>query len=256
MSTKARSTREIPSVSVSRNFAERRKLILPRLGSGVRFASPAPSFSDRLPSDCAAVFAPRGIAANGMRMQILRTRDRVSTPWKNGGGSTAEIAVSPAGAGLNDFDWRVSVAQLERGGPFSVFPGIDRNLTLLSGRVSLAIAGRDAVELSPGSPSVEFAGNAETSATIINSPASDLNVMTRHGAFNARVSRRHGAGPMDIDSAVETAIVYFLTDATAHNGGADIGLAAGDALRGTPAEYSDFVLHSDSAFYLIEISAL
>ncbi|WP_431460998.1 HutD family protein, partial [Klebsiella pneumoniae] len=33
-------------------------------------------------------------------MRILRAADYRSMPWKNGGGVTTEIAVSPAGAGL------------------------------------------------------------------------------------------------------------------------------------------------------------
>ena len=49
-------------------------------------------------------------------------------PWKNGGGETAEIAVSPPGAALDDFDWRLSMARVETDGPFSAFPGIDRTL--------------------------------------------------------------------------------------------------------------------------------
>ena len=41
-------------------------------------------------------------------MRILRAPDYRRMPWKNGGGETTEIAVFPAGAGLDDFDWRVS----------------------------------------------------------------------------------------------------------------------------------------------------
>ena len=54
-------------------------------------------------------------------------------PWKNGGGTTIEIAVSPHGAGLDDFDWRVSMAHVASHGPFSLFPNIDRTLAVLSG---------------------------------------------------------------------------------------------------------------------------
>ena len=53
-----------------------------------------------------------------------------SAPWKNGGGSTTEIAIAPPGAGLDDFDWRISLATISEDGPFSVFPGIDRTLIL------------------------------------------------------------------------------------------------------------------------------
>jgi len=54
-------------------------------------------------------------------------------PWKNGAGSTTEIAVFPQDAGFTDFDWRVSLATIGADGPFSVFPGVDRTLALVEG---------------------------------------------------------------------------------------------------------------------------
>jgi len=42
-------------------------------------------------------------------------------PWKNGGGVTTEIAIAPEGATLDNFDWRVSTAQVDAAGPFSRF---------------------------------------------------------------------------------------------------------------------------------------
>ena len=59
--------------------------------------------------------------------------DIVPTPWKNGGGATREIACWPPGTGLDSFDWRISVATIAADGAFSVFAGIDRSITLLSG---------------------------------------------------------------------------------------------------------------------------
>ena len=66
-------------------------------------------------------------------MRILRAESYRRMPWKNGGGETTEIAVSPEGAGLDDFDWRVSMARVESSGPFSLFAGIDRTLAILEG---------------------------------------------------------------------------------------------------------------------------
>jgi environmental stress-induced protein Ves len=56
------------------------------------------------------------------------------TPWKNGGGLTEEIAAHPEGAALDGFDWRISIAAVDRDGPFSRFPGVDRTITLIEGR--------------------------------------------------------------------------------------------------------------------------
>ena len=54
-------------------------------------------------------------------------------PWKNGAGLTRELAISPADASVDDFDWRISVAAIERDAPFSAFPGVDRCIVLLRG---------------------------------------------------------------------------------------------------------------------------
>ena len=64
-------------------------------------------------------------------MKILRPADYRSMPWKNGAGTTIEIAVFPEQAGLDDFVWRVSRAQVVADGGFSHFAGIDRSLALL-----------------------------------------------------------------------------------------------------------------------------
>ncbi|HEY3949962.1 HutD family protein, partial [Phenylobacterium sp.] len=54
-----------------------------------------------------------------MTLTLLRAADRAPQPWKNGGGLTWPVAVSPEGAGLDGFDWRLSLALVESGGPFS-----------------------------------------------------------------------------------------------------------------------------------------
>lgn len=64
---------------------------------------------------------------------ILNIRDVPSVRWKNGGGSTKEIAAFPPNAGLNDFVWRVSVAEIIQTSAYSIFPGVDRTQVLISG---------------------------------------------------------------------------------------------------------------------------
>ena len=66
-------------------------------------------------------------------MQFLDLAATPSVPWKNGGGSTRELACWPPGAGMDNFAWRVSVATIARPGPFSAFPGVDRQIMLLEG---------------------------------------------------------------------------------------------------------------------------
>ena len=63
-------------------------------------------------------------------LRILRSADYPTRPWKNGG-DTAISRVVPPGASLDDFDWRLSLAQVDRDGPFSRFDNVDRTLVLL-----------------------------------------------------------------------------------------------------------------------------
>ena len=104
-------------------------------------------------------------------------------PWKNGGGVTTEIAIAPAGATLDQFDWRVSTAQVDAPGPFSRFPGIDRSLAVIAGgRLTMHRANGDVVTLVPGEGPARFPGEVEIHATL-DAPLSDFNVMTRRGAW-------------------------------------------------------------------------
>ena len=69
-----------------------------------------------------------------MAQAVINVSNVPSTPWKNGGGSTKEIAAFPPSAGLNDFIWRVSVAEISQSSAYSVFSGIDRTQVLIAGK--------------------------------------------------------------------------------------------------------------------------
>jgi hypothetical protein len=121
-------------------------------------------------------------------MNVLRSRDYRRMPWKNGGGETVEVALHPADATLALFDWRISMAHVASDGPFSLFPGIDRTLLVLDGAgVRLAIGATAAIELRPGTPSALFPGDVSTTATLIDGPITDLNVMTRRATYRHAV---------------------------------------------------------------------
>jgi environmental stress-induced protein Ves len=122
-------------------------------------------------------------------MRILRAANYKIMPWKNGMGSTTEIAVSPQAEGLEGFDWRISMARVETDGPFSLFPDIDRTLLILEGDgIILTVADRGPVRLDRESMH-SFPGDQPTYASLIGSPIVDLNVMSRRGRFQHSVSR-------------------------------------------------------------------
>ncbi|MBS0275058.1 MAG: HutD family protein [Proteobacteria bacterium] len=186
-------------------------------------------------------------------MRILRASDRVAAPWKNGGGTTTEVAVFPAGAGFDDFGWRISIADIVRGGPFSQFPGIDRTLAMLKGEVSLSVAGRKTIALSAGMPPVEFPGDVATSAELTGEAAADLNVMTRRGVFTARVTRRSCADAILAPSSAAAMFAFPLIPATLRNPIADIPLVPRDAIALLPGESAVLYGPPQADFYAVEI---
>lgn len=111
-------------------------------------------------------------------MRLLPAASRKSMPWRNGGGTTTEVAVFPEGASLADFDWRVSIARIDRDGPFSSFTGVDRTLVLLSGGPVVLTGPNWEQTLSGGSSPLAFDG-VDPVAVHIAAPATDLNVMSR-----------------------------------------------------------------------------
>lgn len=115
-------------------------------------------------------------------MRTLRAESHKRMPWKNGGGETAEIAVFPEGAGLSDFDWRVSMARVDGDGTFSSFPGIDRTLAILEGAgIVLDVAGNPARRLTAEDEPHFFPADQPTSAALIGGSVLDFNVMSRRG---------------------------------------------------------------------------
>jgi environmental stress-induced protein Ves len=112
------------------------------------------------------------------------------SPWKNGGGSTCEIACWPQGAGLVDFGWRVSIACIAQSGPFSVFEGVDRHIMLLDGggvQLQSKASGLDHALVVPHVP-FAFSGDETIHGTLRGGASSDFNVMTRRGLWRAEVA--------------------------------------------------------------------
>ena len=124
-------------------------------------------------------------------MRVIPAHAYRRMPWKNGGGVTTEIAVSPEGAGLDNFDWRISMAHVAQDGPFSAFPGVDRTLAVLNGLgITLRFAGRGEVTLGKMSDPYFFAADAAVEGKLHGEPIDDLNVMSRRAGWRHEVERR------------------------------------------------------------------
>jgi environmental stress-induced protein Ves len=115
-----------------------------------------------------------------MSFHIIRAADTPAQPWKNGMGTTREIARFPAGAGSEDFLWRVSVADVDSAAPFSTFPGIDREIVLLEGDgFTMTLDGaREHALVLPFEP-FSFVGEARVEVTMAGGATRDFNLMIR-----------------------------------------------------------------------------
>lgn len=162
---------------------------------------------------------------------VIRFGDQPISRWRNGGGSTRQIAIDPAGADLaTGFRWRVSCAQVASDGPFSVLPGVDRSLWLLRGNgMRLDVGGTDVV-IDRVWQRFDFAGEAAITARLLDGPCEDLNVMTARGkiAADARVATLPAKQSLEVTVAAQRLVVVLAGSAGA-SGGCVLG--AGDALR-------------------------
>ena len=132
-----------------------------------------------------------------MNLRVLHSRDYQSTRWKSDGGWTTESARQPKIDDGGDFRWRVSIADIESDGPFSVFPGIDRDLLLLAGNgMELDINGRAPIRLTQRFQHIRFAGEDAVVCRLMAGPTRDFNVMAQRGSVRAEVHARPLNGTM------------------------------------------------------------
>lgn len=187
-------------------------------------------------------------------LEVLRAAQRTPVAWKNGGGLTREVAVHPRGSDLDRFDWRISVAEIRAAGPFSVFPGIDRRMVVVSGALSLAIDGRSPVTLTPQSDAVEFPGDVPVFAEPRGALVTDLNVMTRRARCSASLTRQFARATTVLEPRADTTLIVALADLLVRREEAELSLSALDALRIWRAGRCTITARSGSAaFHLIEI---
>lgn len=130
-----------------------------------------------------------------MNVTLIPANEYRRERWKNGLGWTREIARWPAGS--TDWDWRVSIAEIDADASFSAFDGIDRELVLLSGEgMRLHIGDDAAVELRPPHGRIRFDGARPARAELLAGPTTDYNLMWRRERVEATLLHRPLVGPM------------------------------------------------------------
>ena len=164
-----------------------------------------------------------------MKFRHLNAADFVRQPWKNGGGSTTQLAVEGDG---DRWLWRLSAADVAQSGPFSDFAGYERTLMLLDGDgMDLEIDGRVTTLRTPFEPFV-FDGAAKTNCTLLGGPVRDLNLMVDRKRAQSSVQAVHPDHFRGARLHSQWALVYALRGWTrVAMDGIDVSLAPRELLR-------------------------
>jgi hypothetical protein len=162
-------------------------------------------------------------------MDTIRYGALRSAPWRNGGGSTREVAVFPAGAA--DFDWRISIADVTAAGDFSSFPGVERILTVIEGEL-LVVTVDGAEHAMEKYRTFRFSGDSLTTCALPAGNTVALSVMARRGKYTAYLAivelSRTRAHPLYGDQFA----TLVKGNAVVTASGAPVELGALDTVRG------------------------
>ena len=166
---------------------------------------------------------------------ILNADEFQTNPWKNGGGVTHEIARHAVG---NGWLWRISIAEVGSDGPFSVFPGMTRILTVIDGAGIDLLSADGVLEARLHRPA-PFSGDLDVTARLVGGPVRNLNLIYNAKVIEPAVEVILGpatlnceagtTGLLCLSGAITVAGDGLREGAFALGNGADIELAAGAA---------------------------
>lgn len=166
------------------------------------------------------------------RPRILRAVDYPRMPWKNGGGSTQEIT-RDAGSELSGFGWRLSIADIQATGGFSVFAGYQRIITVLQGAgMTLDVDGVVSRPLLPIDP-FAFNGDSQVGCTLLDGPIRDFNLIYAPHRYSARLQWLDTRQPWRLFSSADTLVLFSATErmAVSINAGPWSDLGEHDCVR-------------------------
>lgn len=167
-------------------------------------------------------------------MQKYTPIDYRTMLWKNGQGSTTELLIEPTDAGLDDFDWRISCANIQADGDFSCFRGVDRSLLVMSGTgVGLNFNQQVTLALTPESAALTFVGEDEVQAALLDGSITDFNVMTRRSRWSHVLEKQTFNRSLSMQVQSDVLLIYHAAGGAVQCtvNGAVLGLSEQGLLR-------------------------
>lgn len=179
-------------------------------------------------------------------IKLLRMADYPRMPWKNGAGTTLEI-MRDAGADLDGFGWRVSIADIGAAGAFSSFAGYQRIISVLEGQgMCLNVDGVDSRPLGVFDP-FAFAGDSQVDCRLLDGAIRDFNLIYDPQRYSARLQWLRIEQPERLFSSAATLLL----------------LSAGEGLRvsrqgeacGALARYDCLCIAGEQQLFELTLSA-
>lgn len=142
-------------------------------------------------------------------IQILTSADYKTMPWKNGLGCTIELA-RDAGQDMQQFLWRISMADVSTNGPFSIFPDRQRLLSILEGEgLRLNFVQRGLQQTVRGLDVCAFSGEDVIESVLLDGPVRDFNLIYSAAHFSAQMKKFNGdLTAIELNSGAEIILIY------------------------------------------------
>ncbi|MCP2040666.1 environmental stress-induced protein Ves [Neisseria sp. HSC-16F19] len=180
--------------------------------------------------------------------QYIPFADLPRQRWQNNGGWTREIARSGGGV----WDWRISVADVESDGPFSLFPGVERELLILSGDgVALDFADGRQHRLTPRQPRLRFKGEAAIHSRLLGGAVRDFNLMWRRDSTTAQLDEVQWQGARSLPVAADQILLLFVRQGEIRLPEHGIRATAYDSLLWTAGAAHSVSIEADQADILL-----
>jgi environmental stress-induced protein Ves len=168
-------------------------------------------------------------------LEIIRNVEFRAGRWPNGAGVSWDIASAPIDAPLTQSDWRFATALIERDAPFSIFPGVDRIITLIDGE-GFTLNVKDVGTMHVARPCVPtyFPGDSPTTCRVQAGPSTVLNFLFARDRIRADVAVLKEGDHVAVPPACE-AVLFFALEGPAvlvsDGGQADINRGDAAILR-------------------------
>lgn len=188
-------------------------------------------------------------------VKLLNSSDYTPMPWKNGGGVTSEIVSQSGPSGL---DWRLSLADVTRNGPYSLFPGMSRVLTVVRG-AGTQLVDEQTGDIQMGLPymPITFSGDQPIQGHLIEGAIQNFNLIYNPHRTIAHVAVEESQRAINsIQAPGSQFAIYCLAGTVELEGTVNHQIHAGDTCIAASSDMAKARCHEQSKFLHINLVPL